>query len=154
MQEVSHQILRESKSQRARERAEPLHPRCKKATKLPHAKLLCPLCVCRSLSVSPPYPPTTTTPALPLVDPASATALVACCGSYALARHTAGHSGLVAPHKIAENVDYVVVLFLFFVHQWVQRLKSTMRGRACANLDVTHYLIQLVSAGAGSSSTC
>lgn len=144
MQEVAHQILRESESERARERARPLHPRCKKATKRPHAKLLCPLCVCRSLSVSlPPPQPRRRLWSLRLPPPLRLPAAAPSCS------HDCGLCGSVAPHKITENVrngaaDYVVVLFLFFVHQRAQRLTSTTRELACANLDVTRHLIRLV----------
>lgn len=54
MQELPHQSLRAS-GRETEATASPLQ----KATKLPHAKLLCPLCLClsRSVSLSPPPPP-------------------------------------------------------------------------------------------------
>lgn len=131
MQEVAHQILRA----RERERARPLHPRCKK--KRPSfltqsSSALCvsvALCLCHFLHRS----------------PGAASGRSGCLLRLPRARsaHDWGLCSSVAPRKNTENVrngaaDYVVVLFLFlfFVHQWAQRLTSTTRELACANLDV------------------
>lgn len=131
MQELPHQSLRES-GRETEATASPLQ----KATKLPHAKLLCPLCLCLSLSVSlSPLQP----PPLPLPR------LLHCLrwlGTLALLRlwhwlrtSTRGwrmwlcERRWLAAVKTAVNVRKDGVYVLLFVRRWLRQSTILRRAR-------------------------